>query len=1077
MHRRFDRLLAGLFVLALCQVAARCPFDFRPRGIEIVEPSEANVTACLDSVAFVIRGPIRPETLEVLLNGEPLQATRNRQHYRAPIDRQLQTDNLLEVRGNRPWDAEPMVTTHAFSFTPPTRAFQISDPDDLITGPLAHGRVGDWMLANCTARFIVQDVAKRDLYSVGQYGGNIIDLELISRPGLDNFIEIQPTLDVETVINAQTIEIVNDGVNDEPASIRTCGPDDLLDFINPSSQISGIPGVAIPVHADDIDLPIEACTLYTLAAFESRVRMDTTVTNFGPIGFPLLVGDWINAGGELESLFTPGDGPGSGLTANLGAISWFGRGEAAGVDYSFAPVPLPGAAGQLVPSFLNTSGVTLSLQPLGVLAAILGTQSPFAVLPGESRTYTRYLGVGDGSPSNAIDLAADVSGDPTARVAGCVTVGGEPAAGARVAIGTLDAGEIASLHSLFTTDSQGCYAGNLPPTPQADQYAMAASLAAHLYEGGAPDPPLHPFTVSAGETLALPAVDLPVAGRVEVSVFGGGEGPIPARVTVVGFDPSPEPIIEGGSLFGLNVGDVGLFQDPSDSRPFGISTAHYATASGFVSFPLEPGSYEIYVSRGTEYSLYHERVTIVGGEMTPIDARIQRVIETPGFVSSDFHVHGIHSADSGVSHTDRVMQFAGEGVENVVMTDHHVHTDLNPRIAALGFEQFVHSTIGEEITSFDYGHFNGYPFTIDPSRPSGGSTDWAGAAPPGMDFPQYGAYNATPSELYALATTSAQALASTVVQVNHIGSYFSPLKIDTGIGPISDALTEAERTEHRLPATGNLFHAFDGLELWNGESRGAQRNFLEERIGIWFNHLNEGIPITFIADTDTHKFFNLNSAGARTWTASSTDAPDGIDPDEVGAAVAAGRAVGGQGVYVQARLVSGDGSGAVADLTRDGQTLVASTNGNIDLEIRVQAPVWASYDTIEIYANAATVPDLDDPYEYSALPDMTLTAGVDFVVNTVALGYAPGTARFETELSLPFTALAEDTWFVVLVKGSDGVSAPMFPVFAENLAELTNTNLEELTDGNLGEQGVMALGVTNALYADVDGEPGFQTGL
>ena len=37
--------------------------------------------------------------------------------------------------------------------------------------------------------------------------------------------------------------------------------------------------------------------------------------------------------------------------------------------------------------------------------------------------------------------------------------------------------------------------------------------------------------------------------------------------------------------------------------------------------------------------------------------------------------------------------------------------------------------------------------------------------------------------------------------------------------------------------------------------------------------------------------------------------------------------------------------------------------------------------------------------------------------------------------------------------------------------------LLKLTDGNLGEQGVMALGVTNALYADVDGEPGFQTGL
>jgi hypothetical protein len=606
---------------------------------------------------------------------------------------------------------------------------------------------------------------------------------------------------------------------------------------------------------------------------------------------------------------------------------------------------------------------------------------------------------------------------------------------------------------------------------------MAAARSGHLYEGGGVDPLLHLFTVGAGETITLPNVDLPAPGRVWVTVREHWY-PTPARVTVVGFDPSPEPIIPGGSLFGLNFGDIGLFRDPTDARPFGVVAAHYTDAGGRVSFDLEPGAYEIYVSRGTEYSLFHQRRTVVAGETVQVFAQIKRVLETPGFISSDFHVHGIHSADSRVSHTDRVMQFAGEGVDNVVMTDHHVHTDLKPRIAELGMQHFVTATIGEEITSFDYGHWNGYPFTIDPTRPSGGSTDWAQASPPGMDFPQYGHLNATPSEVYDLATTGPQSLPSTVVQVNHIGSHFSPLKIDTAATPIQDGLDASERTALRLPTTGNLFHPFDALELWNGESRGSQRSFLEDRIGIWFNHLNQGLPITFIADTDTHQFFNLNAAGARTWTSSSSDAPQGIDSNEVGEAIGAGRAVGGQGIYVQTRLFARDGSGDVADFSLDGSTEVASSDGNLDLEIHVQSPAWAEYDSIEIYANAATVvQNPAEPYEYGAIPSQVLTAGVDFDVDLVEVdSHIPGAQRLETHVSVPFDGLTEDTWFVVVVKGSDGVSRPMFPVFAENIPEATNPTLDDLTDGNLGESGVMALGATNALYADVNGEPGFQIG-
>jgi len=70
---------------------------------------------------------------------------------------------------------------------------------------------------------------------------------------------------------------------------------------------------------------------------------------------------------------------------------------------------------------------------------------------------------------------------------------------------------------------------------------------------------------------------------------------------------------------------------------------------------------------------------------------------------------------------------------------------------------------------------------------------------------------------------------------------------------------------------------------------------------------------------------------------------------------------------------------------------------------------------------------------------------------------------------LSLTGLTDDIYVVVMVKGTDGVSKPLFPVLPNNLKTSTNTTLMQLTDGNLGEDGIMALAYTNPLFVDVDG--------
>jgi hypothetical protein len=1078
------------------------------------------VTTYSFPVTVTLTGSWIPNTLSVTLNGTDITGSFSGgpKVYTATLvpGAPLRDANTITAHAQLS-NGGGAFQTRNFDYEPPgkARVVEITSDSQRITGPLGHSRIGDYVLENGLARFVVQNVGQRDLYSVGQYGGNIIDAELVGNEGVDNFLEVQPGFNVETVINADTLDVVNDGQDGTDAILRTCGPDDLLDFANPSSQVTDL-GLTFPALADDKDLEIEGCTTYTLSPDtdpddpQDYVRIDTEVFNNEPLAgpnpdpLPLIVGDWLNPAGEVETLAhstsiapsstTPrANGIGPPVTTTIGALSFFGYDEAQGTDYSFVePIDATYA------SFAFISGVLVVLHQDNVLLTLIGAPPSFTVAAGASKTFTRYFGVGDGDGSNAYELEQRVNGTSAGTLEGCISVAGTPVAGAKVTAGLRllnfsDATMALSTEILGSMVSRSGACPNYSGDVRAGSVVVTAAKKGHLYPGGGLFPAGTIVTITAGAT-TVHNIDLAATGRLHVNVDDESASPIPARVTVVGFDPSPPLIKVGPSLPGFGGSDLGVFDDASDRQPFGLAAVGYTDASGSVEFDLEPGvgTYHVYVSRGTEYSAFRTAspITITASSTTTVNAEIARVIDTPGFVSSEFHVHGIRSADSRVSDVHRVEAYSSEGVENVVMTDHHVHTDLNPAIADAGLGSFLTATIGEEITTFDYGHFNAYPLLLDATSPtrtytpngltqlSGGNTDWAKAAPVGMDFPAYGALNSTPAEIFTLATAGPLSTAATTVQINHIGSHFAPLKIDTTGVPPSDAMSDTERAVRRLPSTGavaNLYHHFPALELWNGNDRGHQSEFLDERIGIWFNLLNQGLSTTFIADTDSHRFTNLRSAGARTWTASPTDSPASIAPADVAASVDAGRAVGGQGIYVQTRLLATDGSGDVADLTLAGSTSMTDANGDVDLEITVQAPHWAEWDRIEIYANAATTPvDVLEPYLYTATPtavldegdcDPTTTGDGDFDITVTAdIGGVTGADRLSASLIHSFTGLTADTWFVVVVKGTDGECSPMFPVYPDDLATGSNGTLADLVDGNVGESGVMALGATNALY-------------
>jgi hypothetical protein len=846
------------------------------------------------------------------------------------------------------------------------------------------------------------------------------------------------------------------------------------------------------------------------------LQLTTEFTNMEAADLPLYPGDYVSGAGELEQ-WTPLADPWSflldqggvgELLANWGAdaLSYFGFDEAEGVSYAVVAPQLPGMS--LPSSTFTTTGVSYLMHGQLIPAVLQGAPSNFEVPAGGTESFTRWFTVGDGSGSAAIDAQVDLLGIPAGSLRVCVTVanaGQDPLSGARVAAARDNLGGTSGadlLRGHWVTGTDGCSEGRLP----AGSYLVAAAKEGFPYEGGGSVPTTTLVNVPDGGIAEL-SIALPESGRLRVLVEAEF-GPTPARVGVVGFDPSPEPLLQA-SLLSLNDLKSSLFADAvTDPIPSGFSRTEYAGKDGTlgaVEFDLEPGDYQVAVSRGNEYSLYTELVTIDPGETKVVEAQIVRVLETPGFISSDYHVHLIDSPDSRISSRNRELSMAGEGVENIVATDHSVITDLSPTIASLGLEAFVSSTPGEEITTFDTGHYNAYPQGLDPASPqTRGSTDWAGAAAPGEDFPSSGNYILSPVEIEALALSDPHnAGLETVVQINHIDSHFSPLKIDTSLVPPVSLLGAGDADALRLdPSITDFFHAFQALEVWNGNTIGHQNEFLLERIGIWMNLLNQGLVATAITDTDTHKFHNLRSGGGRTWTPSSSDLPVGILDAEIGLAVKAGKALGGQGIFVLTRLVA-DSTGETTGFELGDQMIVVNTPGGgvdlrpgvrttdaaVHLDIEIQAPAWAPYDTIEVYTNSVTMVAGTDnavnegvPVLYGAVPDLTLTLGAgDFTVDAVdvspdPLNPIPGAVRLETGKRITFSgasALTGDTWVVVLVKGTKNVSAPMFPVHASGLDLGENPDLDSLVEVTPTEAGIRALGFANPLFVDTDGNPGF----
>jgi hypothetical protein len=342
-----------------------------------------------------------------------------------------------------------------------------------------------------------------------------------------------------------------------------------------------------------------------------------------------------------------------------------------------------------------------------------------------------------------------------------------------------------------------------------------------------------------GKPVSLRVV-APTGGLIVANIVDSSGTPLPAKMTIVGsFDNDPA-IPPRQRIYNLRVGEhwrttpvAGL--DQLGPVPY-IEDVAFAGADGRFETWVRPGRYTVYFSRGNEYALDTREIEVKSGSVTTINAQIKRVVRPEGYLSGDFHLHAQGSIDSGLDYNARVISVAAEGVEVAVATDHNYISDYLPYIHSNKLQPWLRSVIGLELTTFEAGHFNGFPLAQQISAMNRGSMAW-------QDVPPQAIFDAL-RELGSLGPEN------TIIQVNHprdmILGYFNQhnvdpfdtsadLKFNTATGldrtfallatPTGPAFIEPYEEGNRTRYRSTFSWDFDAIEIFNGKRYDLIRHF------------------------------------------------------------------------------------------------------------------------------------------------------------------------------------------------------------------------------------------------------------
>lgn len=896
------------------------------------------------------------------------------------------------------WLALLLLVASCTGSAPRSRAQRIGKLDQAIGGPHAIGHIGDFILENDQVRFVIADTGRCPPGSSSEcvetygrvnttYGGTLVDADLQrvqgDGQGNDQLAEMLPGF-FFTAIDPTKVEIEADGSDGGAAIIKVTGTGgDLFQMIALLNT-----GIVAPQS-------LSFTQRYKLEPGKRYVTIETTIknTSTGAHPFPYLdptqlsdlvgmnipgldklrlsvpIGHLPLFGGE-QTIFTPGVAgfnvrfaiedsykTAGGFPSFPGMVVDFVATRGEGVSYGLAIPESPdnyvnaypaGYAGQTITKY----SMLLPFTYAGVTGAYQ-FRAPPVLAAGAEKTYTSYFVVGRGDVASVYDTILELRGVQTGSIGGRVVdeLTQQPIARANVII--LDGDKIVD-HA--EADQGGNFFARLSP----GKYSYVAVM------NDRPITEKQSFEIVAGEkTGAL--IQMKPSARLAVSVVDELGRRAPAKIMLIARDERIRSKDGRNILYSLQLGES-VRPTAFDGTDRYIERSWW-TVDGLLDAQVRPGNYDLVVTRGPEYEMTVEPITLTAGAFSAKQLRLVRAYDTPGWIQGDFHIHALPSTDSGLPIDERVASCAAEGLEVAVATDHNFITDYAPVIASSGLDPWLVGIPGMELTTFEAGHFIGFPLRVDPGSTRGGEFLWA---------------HQTPHQLFEQLRALAVDAGNSIVQVAHprqqVLGYFAQFFIDSTTGepytpsgimgvfaPYGDEfraenfsydfdaieLLTASRVEDAhtaraptplppgpfpdpQPVPGQIILGKDGRPQFPGV------------VDTWMTMLDRGHKATGIGASDSHRVLGDEPGSSRTlvFVGEGKDTVGGYSRQDVVSAIRNHRAIATTGPFID-MSINGQGIG---------ETITAS--GPIGVQIRVRTASWSKVDRLKLFMNSAVVADM-----------------------------------------------------------------------------------------------------------------------
>ena len=412
-------------------------------------------------------------------------------------------------------------------------------------------------------------------------------------------------------------------------------------------------------------------------------------------------------------------------------------------------------------------------------------------------------------------------------------------------------------------------------------------------------------TITVADEPAEWKIRMLAASSVAAKITDTDGNPIPCKVSFYGLIRSAKT---ADPNFGI------------DSQDGSVGNTVYSADGEFVR-SIPAGEYEAVISYGPEYNAVFQNIAVEFGKVTKLTAKLERVVDTSGWVSSELHSHSSPSGDNTSSQLGRVENLVCEHLEFAPCTEHQRVESYDDQLKILGAEHLMATCSGMELTGslLPINHQNAFPMKWKPHAQDGGG--------PRVDGNPV-------TQIARLAMWDDES--DKIVQTNHPN--MQQLLRDKNLdgkedGGYSKMLDYMDVIEVHPPQA--IF--VDPATIKDPKQRATNR------IRPWLDLINSGRRIPGVVNTDAH--YNWHGSGwLRNWIRCGTDDPSKITIEEMIRGLEAGRVLMSTGPFMSVHLHHGSLK-RPAEIGDD----VEIGTGQAELAVQIQCANWLDVNRVEVF--------------------------------------------------------------------------------------------------------------------------------